>query len=339
LPNQIYNLYEVLWQLRKGNVVKFWFQASLCCLLLQCPAAAAIDGVIINGTTGNPAAAVTIHLVEPGAGGMQTLAGVQSDRNGHFEIGNEVPHGRVALLQARYKGATYNIVLQPGVPTIGLHLSIYDSTAMPKTAKVAQHMVLIQPEANVIQIGETLLLENSTQLTFMDEAKGSIEFYVPPAFAGELSCTVKAPDGMPIQRSVEKTGEPNVYKVNYPLKPAETRFDLTYTVPAADTFAGRNLYADSPARLVTPPSVSLSGEGIESVGQEPASQAHIYNVQSSSYEVKLFKGGPTADDSGQPTTEETSARLYTKLPWVLGLTFGILTLGGCLLYRRNTECV
>ncbi len=40
-----------------------------------------------------------------------------------------------------------------------------------------------------------------------------------------------APGGMPIGAPVNKTAKPDVYAVDFPVKPGETRFDLTYTVP------------------------------------------------------------------------------------------------------------
>jgi hypothetical protein len=134
-----------------------------------------------------------------------------------------------------------------------------------------------------------------------------------------------------------------VYKVNYPVRPGETRFDISYSVPASDQFAGKILHARGATRLVTPSSVTLSGDGIESLGQEPQTQAHIYNVAGSTYEVKIEGIGslrspeatPQEEDSGAPQIEQAPARVYTRLWEVLGLAFVILGLGGALLYRKG----
>jgi hypothetical protein len=42
-----------------------------------------------------------------------------------------------------------------------------------------------------------------------------------------------------------------------------------------------------------------------------------------------------SDDTGAPKTTAGMARIYGRLYWVLGLTFGILLLGGTLLYRKG----
>jgi hypothetical protein len=42
------------------------------------------------------------------------------------------------------------------------------------------------------------------------------------------------------------------------------------------------------------------------------------------------------EDPGQPKTTEILAKVYDRMYWVLGLTFGIMALGGILLYRKGT---
>jgi len=41
------------------------------------------------------------------------------------------------------------------------------------------------------------------------------------------------------------------------------------------------------------------------------------------------------EDDGRPVPESGAARIYTQLPWVLGLTFAILGVGGVMLYRKG----
>lgn len=304
---------------------------------------ASVDGVVLNATTGKPQPAVIVNLVQPGAGGMQTLASVKSDAEGKFKIDKTIPPGP-ALLQGLHQGATYNLMLAPGAPTIGLRLNVYDSTAKASTAKVTQHMVLIEPSAEALHISETFLCQNDTKFTYQDPSKGSLQFYLPESAGDKVQVTVNAPGGMPIQRPAEKTARRGVYKVNYPLKPGETRFDINYSLPAADKLTGRNLTAGALTRLVTPAAVTLSGDGVEPLGQEPQTQARIYNVAGSTYEVKIEGTGslrnqePAAadEDSGQPKIEQGPARIYTRVGWVLALALGILALGGTLLYRRGS---
>jgi hypothetical protein len=326
--------------MRKGDAVKLVFVLLASSFVVL---GATVDGVVMNATTGMPQPSVIISLVQPGANGMQTLGSVKSGADGKFRIDKDYPPGP-ALVQALYQGATYNLVLTPGSPTAGLKLDIYDSTAKAGTASVAQDMILLEPGADTLRITETVLVKNDTKLTFQDPVKGSAQFYVPPAAGDKVQVTVQAPDGMPIQRPGEKTSRAGVYKIGYPLKPGETRFDLVYSMPAPTKYSGVNVHPGAPTRLVTPGTVTLSGDGIESLGQEPNTKAHIYSVSASNFEAKIEgtgtlrtpEDGNAADENGQPPIEQVPPRVYTRLAWVLGLALAILFLGGALLYRKGT---
>lgn len=302
----------------------------------------AVDGVIVNGTTGKPQPSVLISLVQPQQSGMQTIASVKSDAQGKFKIDKDYPPGP-ALLQSIYEGVVYNQMIPPGSPTSGLSVKVFDSTKNPEAASAAQHMILIEPSDSGIQVSETFLFNNKSQVTFSDPAKGSAQFYVPQDATGKIQVVVNTTGGMPVPRDAKKTKEPGVYKVDYPVKPGETRFDVTYALPAGDTFAGKNFETGQDNYLVTPPSVTLTGDGIDDLGQEPQTQAHTYRLRAASFNVKINGTGslrnPAAssgdDDSGEPQIQQGPARVYSKLPWVLGLTFGILMLGGAMLYRKG----
>jgi hypothetical protein len=304
---------------------------------------ASVDGTVMNGTTGKSQPSVLVTLVQPGSQGMQTLATVKSDSEGKFKIDKDIPPGP-ALIQAVYQGVLYTLVLPPGGPTTGVHVKIYDTTTKPGVAKISQHMILVEPNANSLNIGETFLIENETTMTYQDNAKGSVQFYLPEAAAGKVNVTINAPGGMPIQRSAEKTNEKNIYKIQYPVKPGESRFDVSYSLPASTTFSSKVLHGEGVTRLVTPSTVTLAGEGVESLGQEPQTKAHIYGASGSDYTVQITGTGSLRnaeaapadeEDSGQPQIEEKSARVYNRMEWVLALVLAILGLGGVLLYRRS----
>jgi hypothetical protein len=327
--------------MRKGDGMSnamrilFWLLATGSWLL------ASVDGTVMNATTGKPQPSVIVTLVQPGAGGMETIGSMKSDAQGKFKFDKDFPAGP-ALLQAIYQGVTYTQILASGSPTTDVHVKIYDTSAKPGVAKVSQHMILIEPGATSLDIGETFLVENESTTTFQDPVKGSVQFYLPDAAAGKAKVTINSPGGMPIERSAEKTAVKNVYKVAYPVKPGESRFDVSYSLPPTDTFESKILHDEGVTRLVTPPSVTLEGEGVESLGQEPTTKAHIYNA-SAAYSVKITGTGslrsPAAaapdEDPGEPQIEEKPARIYTRMEWVLGLGFAILGLGGVLLYRRS----
>lgn len=322
--------------------------AKLCLsLLLTAPLFGAITGTVVNETTGQPAAGVEVTLVHPGENGMQSLATAKSGADGKFSIDKELPPPP-ALLQAVYQGANYNLFLQPGAPTAGLRFAIYNTTADATAANLAQHMLMIEPTSQGTRVTEVFQVQNDSKTTFLDASKGSIQFYVPADATG-AGVSVEAPGGMPINRPPEKTAQPRIFKVSYPVKPGETTYELTYSLPPSATFVGK-VASKGKMRVVTGPAVTLDSPGLTFMGQEPKLQAHIYDMKSTSFEAKISgfglirqddasaqggQGQPQEEDNGSPNPEAGPARIYQRLYWVLGLTFGLLALGGTLLYRRS----
>ena len=314
----------------------FCLLASDFCLL------AAIDGTVVNATTGKLQPGVTVTLIHPGASGMQTLGSAKSGADGKFALDQDVP-SPPALLQAEFQGVTYNSILQPGAPSTGVKLNVYEATSKLSADIAQQHLIILEPVDGQLRVSETFLVENKSNTTFQDAAKGSIQMYLPKG--AQTQVTVTAPGGMPIRRAPEKTAQPDVYKIGYPLKPGSTDFELAYALPDPKKFSGKVAGKD-PLRLVSASTVTLSGENLKDLGTEPRTQAHVYEVPAgASYELNIEGTGALRteaaqnqdqdDDNGAPKTTTGMARIYDRLYWVLGLTFGILALGGSLLYRKG----
>jgi hypothetical protein len=152
---------------------------------------------------------------------------------------------------------------------------------------------------------------------------------------------------MPIARTPEKTDLPNVYMVNYPVKPGETHFDLAYAMPAATpgVLEGKMMNGGGPLRIVVPKGVTVAGADLKNLGTEPRTQATIYEVQGDQYKVEFTGTGslrPPAEASGgaqppgdQPEIEARKPRIYDRLYPMLGLVGMILFCGFLLLYRKT----
>ena len=320
--------------------------AILTCLGLA-PVFAAVDGVVINGTTGKPQANVIVSLVQPGQGGMQNLGTTKTDAEGKFKIDKEAQGPQ--LVQALYNGVQYNKMVFPGAPASGIQVDVFDSSNKAGTAQVTQHFIVVQPAADVTNISEGILYQDAGKTTYNDPVNGTFRFYLPAEAKGQVSVTVNAPGGMPVKRPALPTKEPNVYKVDYPLRPGETRFDLNYTIPTTSplVFSTKILHPEGASDLVVPNGVTAKGDAIELAGQEPKTQASIYRIKSGSLKVEIEGTGaltqPSAsgeqaeDDSGQPTIHEVKPRIYDRLYLILGMSLAILGFGSVLLYRSSPK--
>jgi len=310
---------------------------SACCTGI--PVLAAIDGAIINQTTGKPQPGVILQIIQPGQGGMKTLGTAKTDAEGKFKFDQE-PQGPT-LVQAIYGGVLYNKMIPPGTPSTNLQVDVYDSSRKPNGAKISQHFVIFQPTATELAVSESFLFQGDPKLTFNDSANGTLRLYLPPEATG-ASAMIQGPGGMPIQRSVEKTKQADIYKVDYAVKPGETRFDVNYKLPLASplVFSSKVIQPEGNIDLVAPVGVTLKGGDIEKIGQEPKTQAVIYKVKSPSYKVEIEgmgsmreDAGPSEAPDGAPGIEVVPPRIYDKMYWILGLAFGVLGLGSFLLFR------
>jgi hypothetical protein len=315
-------------------------------VLYASSAFAAVNGIATNGTTGKPQAGVSIDLVQPGANGMQALGQAKSGADGSFNIDVNIPPGP-ALLRSTYLGVTYTQAIPPGTPTTGVKVNVFEASATPPAQMETQHLILIEPSATTLRISETFFTRNTSTTTYQDTVNGSVRLYLPQGVPDGLKVSIDS-TGVPIQRPVEKGSQPGQYKINYPLKPGETRFDMEYSLPASATFSGKVFSNDPPTKLVTPGTVTLSGDGITDLGQEQQTQARVYTFKGNSFKVGILgvgaiRGPETseppapAEESGAPKCcQEVQARVNTQMAWVLGLSLTILLLGGTLLFRRGT---
>jgi hypothetical protein len=317
-------------------------------MLAIAPAFAAVDGVIVNGTTGQPEPNTTVMLIQPTQAGMQTLGTTNSDAQGKFSFDNNDAQGP-RLIQAIFQGVQYNKMVPPGMPSTGVQIPVYASTNKAGTAKVTQHFIVLQPGEKEMTVSEGLLYMGAPSLTYYDPVNGSVRFYVPPEAKGLTSVTVNPAGGMPIQRPALKTKEPNIFKVDYPVRPGETRFDINYTMPTASPmiFSDKEIHPEAASNLVVPSGVTAKSDDLELAGTEPKTQASIYRIKTgiknASFKVEVQGTGAlqppeaSGDDNGQPQVQEVKPRIYESLYWILGMAFAILGLGSVLLARNAAK--
>jgi hypothetical protein len=309
--------------------------------LLASIASAAIDGTVTNRTTGKPQPGATVTLYKLGENGLESVESVKSDAAGKFVIDQNLQGPR--LLQSAYDGVTYNHMLPPGTPTTGVALDVYQSSTQPGGAKVADHMVLFEPNGSELAVRESYVWRNAGTTTFNDPKGGTLRFFAPPD-AKAIIVNATAPQGMPIRRAPEPAGQPNTYKVDFPIKPGETNIVVDYSVPftSPGKFAGRVLYkGNAVTSIVAPPGVVIKGEGLQSQGVEPRTQSTIFQTSATSYNLEIEGTGvlqrPQAGEAEQrePAIQFVLPKLYDRMYWILALSGSILMLGFVLLYRAG----
>ncbi len=301
-------------------------------------ASAAIDGTLINRTTGRPLPQVEVRLMRMTAAGSDEVEVVKTDSQGRF-VFQKTPEAVHYLVEARHQGVTYSRMLAPGSAHRDVELAVYDVTRRREVAQLTQRIVFLEPAPQQLRVTETWLFRNDGRLTWYDPTRGAFQFFVPQAADVQVSVTVTAPGGMPVPRPVRKTNRPGWFQTDFPIKPGETRFDVSYTLPGAEAFSSRMEYPEVPTRLVVPRGVTLKGEGLESLGQDPSLRAGIFEVKGRREFAAEITGTGALAEAGEedlgPGLDPILPRIYDSLPWVLGPALAALALGFLSLYRRS----
>jgi len=326
------------------NTDKHRYQRILSVFLCLHPwliASAAVDGTVVNGTNGMPQPNATVTLYKLGEAGMESLETVKSDAQGKFRI-EKTPRGP-NLLQAAWDGVTYNHMLPPGSSTSGVKIEVFNSTVDGKVARATTHMILYEPGASELAVQESIVFNNDSKLSYNDPARGTLRIFLPEATGGKAKVMARAPQGMPIARAVDRTAQANIYKIDFPIKPGETRIDVSYAMPFASpgSIEGRVLHGGDAVRLVAPAGVTLSGEAIKLVGQEPSTQASVYEPTASEFKVEIqgsgaLRGAEGGEEEGGEGIKQIDARVYDRFYPILILALAALLLVFLLQYRRST---
>ena len=313
--------------------------------LLAVQAFAAVTGTVTNQSTGKPQAGATVALYRLATRtGLELIDQVKSDAQGNFTI-NQTPQGP-HLIRTAFDGVTYNHMLPPGQPTTGIPIEVYNASKQPGNAKVSKHMILLEPSAAQMQITETYLFTNDGKTAWNDPDSGTLKFFLPKG-AGRPDVKATAPGGMPLGAQVNKTSKPDVMAVDFPIKPGETRIDVSYAAPYTEgaDYSGKVISKDENTYLIAPNGVNMKGEGLNDLGAEPRTQAHIYGLTGNTYKVQLTgtvaaapaapDSAPEASDDSGPRIEQIMPRVNGKAIQILAVALGILALGFALLYRAQ----
>jgi hypothetical protein len=343
-----------------------WSRPLACTLFAVSLGYAGVDGTVTNATSGKPQAGSTVTLFQTTNQGPQNLGSIKTDAQGKFSFTQDVQPGvggGPLLLQAVYGGVQYNKTITPGQPTNGVDIPVFESTKNPGDAKVDQHMMVLEPSPDgSMQVTESYIFQNGGKTTWNDPDRGTLQFALPAAAQGKVEVNVLAPGGLPIRRAADPGTKPNTFKVDFPIKPGESRVDLSWSMPftSPGEFREDILAKSGLTRLVAPTGVTFSGTGVKELGQEPTTKAMIYGVDGNNIDVKVEGTGlfrdPSQQDSGgggdanggSPGVSENLPKLYGLLlgnanlgesmyavKWIIASVLGMLAVGFVLLYRKG----
>ncbi len=226
-----------------------------------------LHGTVKNGTTGKTVEGVEVILLQL-QGGMQPVANSKTDAQGQFTFDNPSVGAQPMLVRAVYKGINFHSPLPPGRTDI--EVAVFEPSKDPKTISVNSRIVFFQPEGSKLTVGEEYAIQNISQppQAFF-RSDGNFEFAIPE-HAQLQQVAASGPTGMPVvQAPIDKTK--GRYAISYAFRPGQNTVRYSYEVPypgKAATLKVPTVYPTARLLVVAPPSMQISGEGLQSSGQE-----------------------------------------------------------------------
>lgn len=180
-----------------------------------------------NKTTGKPSAGDTVTLIRL-AQGMQEATHTTTDAHGHYTL--EVPDDGLHLVRVTHDLANYFRPAPAG--TTSVDLDVYSAAAKVKGVVSEAQVMRIESDASgtALRVVQNFFLKNDSNPPMTQFSKQPFDFWLPDGAVVE-GAAAESPDGMPVRQAPVPLAEKNHYTFLFPIRPGETRFQITYRLP------------------------------------------------------------------------------------------------------------
>jgi hypothetical protein len=267
-------------------------------VLVAAAHAGTLSGTVINRTTGKPEPNIVLDLLSP-TQNMAELATATSDAQGHFSATKDSIGTAPVLIRATFHDVSFNTFSPPGRPTV--EVEVYDLSKDPKSITIPSHVIIFEPQDSRLVGAEEYSIQNNSQpAVAYFRTEGNFDFAIPEnATLNQVSTTTAM--GMAItQASIDK-GKGR-FAISYPFRPGQTNVRLSYELPYANNSATLKLPATYPGAkllVVVPPGITLTGDGLNSAGQEQGMMVYTHEPLPAKGILSVsLSGVPTAPAAG-----------------------------------------
>ncbi|PYY00465.1 MAG: hypothetical protein DMG63_06020 [Acidobacteria bacterium] len=203
-------------------------------LFIVAPSSFAIN---ITGTVTNK----TVDKASPGddvvllklSGGMQEAARTKADNQGKFTLPgpeDEGPH----LVRVTHEGVNYFKPAPAG--TTSVQIDVYDAAKQVGGVAGRANIMRLQADSGQMTITQLFVLQNNSKPPRTQMSEHSFEFMLPEGAIVDSSLAA-GPGGMPVNSPPVPTGEKNRYGFVFPIRPGETKFQVSYHLPYSGSFS------------------------------------------------------------------------------------------------------
>ena len=279
--------------------------------------AESISGTVTNKTHNKPSAGDEVVLIRL-AQGMQESTRTKTDAKGDFTL--DVPDAGMHLVRVTHDKANYFRPLPPGTQSV--EVEVYDAAAKVPGISSEADVLRIQTDESgkSLRVVENFFVKNDSNPPKTQFSDRPFEFYLPSGAVVEGSAAL-GPGGMPVQASPMPLSDPGHYTFLFPIRPGETRFQITYHLPYSGSFklAPRPTMATDTVAIIMPKNMSFKASQTAAytpVTEETTAQTYVARNVSPSQPLEFTVSGAgqlpreapaaTTGEGGQPAAPDAA---------------------------------
>jgi hypothetical protein len=222
----------------KSSFLKRTFAASavrciVAVLMLAATTVAAdLTGSVTNKTSNKPSAGDDVVILKLSQG-MQEAGRTKTDAKGNFTL--PIPDdGGQHLVRVTHQGVNYFKPAPMG--TTSVDVEVYDAGKQVQDVAGRADILRVQTENSQLEVTEMFVIQNNSTPPKTQMSERSFEFTLPEGAVVDGSLAA-GPGGMPVNSAPVPTGSKNHYAFVFPIRPGETRFQVSYHLPYSGSFA------------------------------------------------------------------------------------------------------
>lgn len=192
--------------------------------------AASLTGTVTNKTVNKPSVGddvVLLNLTQ----GMTEAGRTKTDAKGSFTF--NVPDPGPHLIRVEHMKGSYFKQAPPGTQSV--EIDVYDVATKVEGISTEADVLRIEADNTGLKITENYFVKNQSDPPRTQFSDHAYEIYLPLDAKIEGSAAM-APNGMPVASSPVPLAEKGHYAFAFPLRPGETRFQLSYSLPYTGSY-------------------------------------------------------------------------------------------------------
>lgn len=216
--------------------------------------AAAVTGTVRNKTTNKPDAGDDVVLIAL-TQRMEEVAHAKTDADGRYSI--ELPDPGMHLIRVDHEKAAYFAPVPAG--TTQADVDVYDVEPKVEGVTTEADMRRVETDQQGLHVIESYFVNNQSSPPRTQFSSKTYEIYLPKGAQIEASIAM-GPGGMPVAASPVPAGDKGHYAFVFPVRPGETRFQVSYHLPYSGsyTFQSRVSLPTANLAVVLPKSMTLT---------------------------------------------------------------------------------